>query len=129
MNDESHPGQKVSQRVILVVDDALDTLRMLCDALAAEGYAVLAARDAEEALQRFDLTVPDGVLLDAVMPGMDGFALCRRLKATRPGREAVDVAGVGVVVLAGPGRVAGGSPRALRWLEAPFAAVPAPADA
>ncbi|MBT9441323.1 MAG: response regulator [Acidovorax sp.] len=184
MNDESHPGQQVSQRVILVVDDALDTLRMLCDALAAEGYAVLAARDAEEALQRFDLTVPDGVLLDAVMPGMDGFALCRRLKATPPwshvpvvfmtglsdteqilrgfasggvdyvvkplripevlarlathvrnaqatrlAREAVDVAGLGVVVLDGQGRVAWRSPQALRWLEAAFAADPAPADA
>ena len=184
MNDESHPGQQVSQRVILVVDDALDTLRMLCDALAAEGYAVLAARDAEEALQRFDLTVPDGVLLDAVMPGMDGFALCRRLKATPPwshvpvvfmtglsdteqilrgfasggvdyvvkplripevlarlathvrnaqatrlAREAVDVAGLGVVVLDGQGRVAWRSPQALRWLEAAFAADPAPAEA
>ncbi|RKR69390.1 LuxR family two component transcriptional regulator [Acidovorax sp. 94] len=184
MNDESHPGQQVSQRVILVVDDALDTLRMLCDALAAEGYAVLAARDAEEALQRFDLTVPDGVLLDAVMPGMDGFALCRQLKATPPwshvpvvfmtglsdteqilrgfasggvdyvvkplripevlarlathvrnaqatrlAREAVDVAGLGVVVLDGQGRVAWRSPQALRWLEAAFAADPAPADA
>lgn len=65
-----------------MVDDALDSLRMLCDALAAEGYVVLAARDADEALQRFALTVPDGVLLDAVMPGMDGFTLCRRLKDT-----------------------------------------------
>ena len=184
MNDEPDTGQPTSQRVILVVDDALDTLRMLCDALAAEGYAVLAARDAEEALQRFDLTVPDGVLLDAVMPGMDGFALCRRLKATPPwshvpvvfmtglsdteqilrgfasggvdyvvkplripevlarlathvrnaqatrlAREAVDVAGLGVVVLDGQGRVAWRSPQALRWLEAAFAADPAPAEA
>ncbi|WP_291516102.1 response regulator [Acidovorax sp.] len=172
------------QRVILVVDDALDTLRMLGDALAAEGYAVLAARDADEALQRFDITVPDGVLLDAVMPGMDGFALCRQLKATPPwshvpvvfmtglsdteqilrgfasggvdyvvkplripevlarlathvrnaqatrlAREAVDVAGLGVVVLDGQGRVAWRSPQALRWLEAAFAAEPAPQDA
>jgi len=76
----SHPPHNA--HVILVVDDALDSLRMLCDALAAEGYVVLAARDADEALQRFALTVPDGVLLDAVMPGMDGFTLCRTLKAT-----------------------------------------------
>lgn len=55
--------------VILVVDDAPDTLRMLCDALVLEGYEVLTARDAAEALDRFDVTVPDGVLLDAVMPG------------------------------------------------------------
>ncbi|MFN7711353.1 MAG: response regulator, partial [Curvibacter sp.] len=67
--------------VVLVVDDAPDTLRMLCDALALEGYTVLVARDAGEALQRFEMAVPDAVLLDAIMPGDDGFTLCRRLKA------------------------------------------------
>ena len=170
--------------VILVVDDALDSLRMLCDALAAEGYVVLAARDADEALQRFALTVPDGVLLDAVMPGMDGFTLCRTLKATpawahvpvvfmtglsdtdqiirgfasggvdyvvkplripevlvrlathvrnaratRQAQEAVDVAGLGVVVLDGQGRVAWRSPQAARWLEEAFADQPFPMEA
>ncbi len=70
--------------VVLVVDDALDTLRMLCDALAAEGYTVMVARDGEEARERFEIAVPDAVLLDAVMPGIDGFALCRELKATPP---------------------------------------------
>ena len=78
------PLAGAAPRVVLVVDDALDTLRMLCDALAAEGYAVLVARDAEEALQRFEMTVPDGVLLDAVMPGTDGFSLCRHLKSVPP---------------------------------------------
>jgi DNA-binding response OmpR family regulator len=70
--------------VILIVDDAIDTLRMLCDALAAEGYTVLVARDAAEARARFEVAVPDAVLLDAVMPGIDGFALCRQLKAVPP---------------------------------------------
>lgn len=42
---------------------------------------MLVARDAAEALQRFELAVPDAVLLDTVMPGEHGFALCRRLKA------------------------------------------------
>ena len=65
--------------VVLVVDDAPDTLRMLCDALAIEGYTVLVARDAIEALERFEMAVPDAVLLDAIMPGENGFALCRRL--------------------------------------------------
>ncbi len=67
--------------VVLVVDDAPDTLRMLCDALAIEGYTVLVARDAIEALERFEMAVPDAVLLDAIMPGENGFALCRRLKS------------------------------------------------
>ncbi|MFG0789497.1 response regulator [Delftia tsuruhatensis] len=181
-NSRSSHGN--SAHVILVVDDALDSLRMLCDALAAEGYVVLAARDADEALQRFALTVPDGVLLDAVMPGMDGFTLCRRLKdtpawahvpvvfmtglsdtdqiirgfasggvdyvvkplripevlvrlathvrnarATRQAQEAVDVAGLGVVVLDGQGRVAWRSPQAARWLEEAFADQPFPMEA
>lgn len=68
--------------VILVVDDAIETLNMLCEALQAEGYEVLAAASAQDALERFDLVVPDGVLLDAVMPGMDGFVLCQQIKAT-----------------------------------------------
>jgi DNA-binding NarL/FixJ family response regulator len=161
--------------VILVVDDAIDTLRMLCDALAADGYTVMVARGAEEARERFDMAVPDAVLLDAVMPGIDGFALCREIKATPPwshvpvlfmtglseteqivqgfasggvdyvvkplripevlarvathvrnaraarlAREAVDIAGMGTVVLDVQGRVAWRSPQATRWLDAAF---------
>jgi DNA-binding response OmpR family regulator len=71
-----------ARRVILVVDDAIDTLHMLCEALASEGYTVIVAKDAIEALERFEISVPDGVLLDAVMPGINGFEFCRQLKAT-----------------------------------------------
>jgi DNA-binding NarL/FixJ family response regulator len=165
----------LTQPVILVVDDAVDTLRMLGDALVAEGYVVLAARDAEEALERFEVAVPDGVLLDAVMPGMDGFAFCERIKATpawshvpivfmtglsesdqilrgfacggvdyvvkplripevmarlathvrnarvtRLAQEAVDVAGMGTVVLDTQGRMAWRSPQATAWLALAF---------
>jgi DNA-binding NarL/FixJ family response regulator len=70
-----------TQAVVLVVDDAPGSLGMLCDSLEAEGYTVLIARDGETALQRLDLTVPDAILLDAVMPGMGGFETCRRIKA------------------------------------------------
>ncbi len=177
MADITHTSAPVQHHAILVVDDALDTLRMLCDALTAEGYAVLAARDAQEALERLEIVIPDGILLDAVMPGMDGFELCRKLKATphwahipvvfmtglsdtdqilngfasggvdyvvkplrlpevlvrlathvrnaqatRLAREAVDVAGLGTVVLDSRGRVAWHSPQAIRWLEAAFGA-------
>jgi DNA-binding NarL/FixJ family response regulator len=68
------------QPVVLVVDDALDTLRLLCEALVTENYTVLVARDADEAMARLEMAVPDGILLDAVMPGMDGFTLCERIK-------------------------------------------------
>jgi CheY-like chemotaxis protein/DNA-binding CsgD family transcriptional regulator len=169
--ETTSPPNAMAQPVVLVVDDALDNLRMLCEALESEGYVVLAARDTLEALERFEVTVPDGVLLDAVMPGRDGFSLCAQLKATpawshvpvlfmtglsetdqilkgfasggvdyvvkplripevlarlathvrnanvtRLAREAVDVAGMGTVVLDSLGRVAWRSPQAAAWL-------------
>lgn len=67
---------------VLVVDDAPDTLRMLCDALASEGYTVLVARDGLQALERLNYVLPDAVLLDAVMPGLSGFDTCQQIKAT-----------------------------------------------
>lgn len=66
---------------VLVVDDAPDTLRWLCDLLENEGYTVLVARSGDEALSRLDHLVPDAVLLDAVMPGLSGFETCDRIKA------------------------------------------------
>jgi DNA-binding NarL/FixJ family response regulator len=66
---------------VLVVDDAPDALRMLCTALASEGYTVMVAQDGAQALERLELVVPDAILLDAVMPGLDGFETCRRIKA------------------------------------------------
>lgn len=157
--------------VVLVVDDAPETLGLLCDALSQEGYTVLVARSAAEAWQRFEMAVPDAVLLDCVMPGEDGFALCRRIKAEpswahvpvifmtglseteqivqgfasggvdyvvkplkvpevlarlathvhnaqvgRLAREAVDVVGMGIVLVDRQGRVAWRSPQAARWL-------------
>src|SRR5882672_10980357 len=67
--------------VVLVVDDAPDTLAFLCEALSGAGYVVLVARSGEEALERLALAVPDAVLLDAIMPGLGGFETCRRIKA------------------------------------------------
>jgi DNA-binding response OmpR family regulator len=69
------------QGTVLVVDDAPDTLRMLCDALANEGYTVLVARDGQQALSRLDVVTPDVILMDAVMPGLTGFETCQRIKA------------------------------------------------
>ena len=70
-----------TQGTVLVVDDAPDTLRMLCDALADEGYTVLVARDGRQALSRLDVVTPDVILMDAVMPGLTGFETCQRIKA------------------------------------------------
>ncbi|QIL83973.1 response regulator transcription factor [Diaphorobacter sp. HDW4A] len=67
--------------VILVVDDAPDTLALLCDTLDLHGYTVLVATDGESAIQRLAYVIPDAILLDGVMPGASGFETCRRIKA------------------------------------------------
>ncbi len=67
--------------VVLIVDDVPDNLSLLHDALDEAGYTVLVATHGEAALQRASQAVPDIILLDALMPGMDGFEVARRLKA------------------------------------------------
>ena len=67
--------------LVLIVDDVPDNLAMLHDALDAAGYMVLVATNGEAALARAAQALPDIVLLDAMMPGMDGFEVARRLKA------------------------------------------------
>ena len=66
---------------VLVVDDVPDNLSLLHDALDEHGYTVLAATSGEAALASAQQGQPDIVLLDAMMPGMDGFEVARRLKA------------------------------------------------
>mgnify|MGYP001590389645 FL=1 len=67
--------------VVLIVDDTPDNLAMLSDALDDAGYMVLVALDGLSALNRVQRRRPDLILLDAMMPGLDGFETCRRLKA------------------------------------------------
>jgi DNA-binding response OmpR family regulator/DNA-binding CsgD family transcriptional regulator len=66
--------------VALVVDDSPETLRLLTDALDGAGMTVMVAMDGAAAIRIVDQITPDIVLLDAVMPGIDGFETCRRLK-------------------------------------------------
>ncbi|MCQ8127146.1 EAL domain-containing protein [Methylomonas rivi] len=66
---------------ILVVDDTAASLKLLSDLLKAEGYEVRAAINGELAIESTIGNPPDLVLLDILMPGMDGFEVCRRLKA------------------------------------------------
>jgi len=73
---------RANSDVVLIVDDVPDNLAVLHDALDESGYTVLVATHGEAALQRALQALPDIVLLDAMMPGMDGFEVARRLKAT-----------------------------------------------
>jgi DNA-binding NarL/FixJ family response regulator len=66
--------------IALVIDDSPETLRLLTDALDGAGMTVMVAMDGAAAMRIVDQITPDIVLLDAVMPGMDGFETCRRLK-------------------------------------------------
>jgi DNA-binding response OmpR family regulator/DNA-binding CsgD family transcriptional regulator len=65
---------------ILVVDDTPETLGFLTDTLDGAGFTVLIATDGESALALVDQITPDLILMDALMPGMNGFETCRRLK-------------------------------------------------
>lgn len=75
---------------VLVVDDEPTSLAFICDALDDAGFTLLVATDGGTALQRLHRIEPDAVLLDANMPGMDGFEVCRRIKA-EPAWSAVPV--------------------------------------
>ncbi len=65
---------------LLVVDDTPETLGFLTDTLDGAGFTVLIATDGASALDLVDQITPDLVLMDAVMPGIDGFETCRRMK-------------------------------------------------
>lgn len=78
------PGalDRANADVVLIVDDVPDNLSLLHDALDESGYTVLVATGGEQALARAEQALPDIVLLDAMMPGMDGFEVAKRLKAS-----------------------------------------------
>ena len=66
---------------ILVVDDDTNICELLRLYLTKEGYQVTVANDGEEGLEKFNQVKPDMVLLDVMMPGEDGFAVCRRIRS------------------------------------------------
>jgi len=68
---------------VLIVDDNASARETLVDALEAEGYELHQAGDGPEALERAATVKPDVILLDVMMPGMDGFEVCRRLRAAQ----------------------------------------------
>lgn len=68
---------------ILIVDDALDTVELLRKRLRFEGYETLEAYDGEQCLEQVAAGDPDAIILDVMLPKMDGYEVCRRLKANK----------------------------------------------
>ena len=102
---------------VLVVDDDAPVRRMLERSLAAEGFEVEAAADGGAALVAAERSAPDLVVLDVAMPGLDGLAVCRRLRAKGlPGAILMLTARDAV-----PDRVAGLEAGADDYLVKPFA--------
>jgi len=69
-----------SKANILVVDDDKRTLHMIKKMLEVEGYHVIMASDGAAAISIFDEEIPDLILLDAILPSIDGFEVCRRIR-------------------------------------------------
>ena len=72
-----------NEGVILIVDDTSTNLEVLLDVLEDSGFKVLVAEDGESAIEGVEYAPPDLILLDVLMPGMDGFETCRRLKSNQ----------------------------------------------
>lgn len=81
MTNQALQHLQPQSHTILVVDDTLYSLKMIVEYLRETGFRVLTARNGESCLNRAQLSVPDLILLDVQMPGIDGFETCRRLKA------------------------------------------------
>jgi two-component system, OmpR family, response regulator MprA len=71
----------MSEAAVLLVDDDAPIRRMLERTLAAEGYAITAVADGGAALAQVERSLPDVIVLDVAMPGLDGLAVTRRLRA------------------------------------------------
>lgn len=80
MSIVDYPTVKHQDQIILIIDDTPANLGVLVDELDGRHFQVLIAEDGEEGLQRADYVVPDLILLDVMMPGMNGFEVCTHLK-------------------------------------------------
>lgn len=69
-----------NKQIVLVVDDMQENLRLMRSILGSDGYQVELVADGATALQKCQVLAPNLILLDVLMPGMDGYEVCRRLK-------------------------------------------------
>ncbi|OKH53551.1 hybrid sensor histidine kinase/response regulator [Calothrix sp. HK-06] len=76
-----------NKATILIVDDNQNNLKVLCEAIADSGWEILVANDGESAIEQAQYAHPDLILLDVMMPGIDGFDTCQHLKSNSLTRE------------------------------------------
>jgi signal transduction histidine kinase len=76
-----------TKATILIVDDNQNNLKVLCEAIADSGWEILVANDGESAIEQAQYANPDLILLDVMMPGIDGFDTCIHLKSNSITRE------------------------------------------
>lgn len=83
----ANTGSTVSDPTILIVDDLPANLKVLVNYLEVQGYKIVISSDGQSALKRAKYVIPDLILLDVIMPGIDGFETCRLLKTGMETRE------------------------------------------
>ena len=93
-------GSRMSKGTILVVEDDRDIVEVLRYNLAKDGFKVLEARDGERGFEQARRTKPDVIVLDLMLPGLDGLEVCRRL------RDDEELAGIPVLMLTAKGEEA-----------------------
>lgn len=99
--EQAGAGHPEPQPSILLVDDNPDSVHLLSLILTRAGYKVWPAMDGNQALEKALSLVPDLILLDIMMPGMDGYQVCEQLKADEATRD------IPVVFLSAVGQVQG----------------------
>ena len=112
-------GPRDNEVLVLVVDDDKDIRELIQLCLESEGLEVVTASDGREALARVEEVRPDAILLDLMMPEVDGWEVIRTLKARHD-----DIADVPVFMMTAYGdrqsRVRGALERACKYITKPF---------
>ncbi len=96
MKNHTELSLQASDYTILLVDDNANNLAPIGDLLRHEGFKVLVAMDGMTALKRAQRAQPQLILLDVMMPGIDGFETCRRLKSQ------ADTRGIPIIFMTAP---------------------------
>ena len=100
---------------VLVVDDYAENVELLKELLTASGYEVTTAYDGEEALKKVDRRKPDLILLDIMMPKMDGYQVCEALRNKEETKE-IPI----IFVTANPAQIDQPPPTAIGFIQKPF---------